>query len=248
MLPRKANSIARELVVNNSKELDITTKEFSYGESADTMIEASETGIKLGWRVKNNTPNTQILYIAASSVLGQVIENGGNTIVPGVTAQSNVVFATGNQLVNGAEYFKIEEIDSDRKIKDFRGFSANSPVQITGLHLKSRKISNGAADDSNYEYPIVAYHVSPFYETKKNEFQLRLLQDSNMNSPQFAVADFLAKKFQALVSQEHVIAIQVNADTELAITASIGAMDSRPQRFWRATRDANKVLAPFRKA
>lgn len=248
----KANSrvmtVAKELAIKNPKELDLVTKEFSYGKDADNMIGASETGIKLGFKVTNDTDAAKVLYLAPSEVLGQTIDVGGQTVLPGGITTSGVVFATGDQAVAGADKFAITELDADRKIADLRGLAKGSAVQIVGMHFKSRVIEAHVAtgpDDSNYENPINAFWVSPFYETDKKTFQLRLLQDSRMNSPQFAYANFLEKNFQALISNEHIIAITVNPRTELTMTVAVGAYDSRPQRFWRATRDANRVLKPY---
>lgn len=268
-------SVTRDLVAKHGDALDIK-REMSYGRTAKTMVEATQTGIKLGWKIINKTGQDQIIYIAPSAVLGYdflslmsgqtaIQDKNGLPIFNSTDANADVrrtdlsaklqisptkfIFVDGKQMLdeeNPDSALTITSTDADKSIDDFVGHASYAPLQITSFHLKSRR-TDGTPDDSNYENPIVAYHFSPFYDTIKEEFNLRVLQDSRMNSPQFAFADFTAKNFPALVSQENIIAIKINDGTELAINAGIGAQASLAQRLYRLTSKANKALHAFRR-
>lgn len=245
------NKVSANLVRNHAGDIDLV-KEFSYGKKAKSMIESTATGIKLGYKIKNDTKKDHVVYVAAMTVLGLSPEIDGKTSLPQGVPGSEVVFSENPQLRVtedtgvDAEEFKITPLNSKREIAQLRGFAATSPVQVTELHMVSRNIANNNPDTTNYNNPIKTYWFTPFYDVEEDEFQLRTLLDSSMNSPQFAEAKFAKNGFNALISNQHVIAIQVNAGTELTVTMGVGAYDARPERFYRKTKAANRVLSSIR--
>lgn len=246
-----ARSIAKDIRSRFSSEVDLkdTGRRYSYGKDQDSMLGADRTGIQAGYKITNDTGVAHTVYISPFTVLGQTVDVGTNTVVPKL-GTTDVLFATGAQLVSGADSFEITELDSEMPITSIRGVAEGGGLQIASLHMKSRGIVAhvaSTADDSNYENPITYYWINPFDKIEKDTYQLRLLQDSYMNSPQFAKVDFLLEERNVLISTEHVVAIKVNPRTELTITVGVGAQNSSPQRFWRDTRDANKVLSGIRR-
>ena len=255
MEKRKINQLAADLVRNHAGEIDLV-REFSYGRKAKSMIEATDTGIKLGYKIINTTSEDKVLYLAPLAVLGlpvdRTIEDPSSpgdylvkSIIPGLP-ESDVLFIENPQLVDKAEKFQITPLNSKREVLQLRGFATTSPVQITSMHMVSRNVANNNPDTTNYQNPIKSFWLAPFYDVEEEEFQLRTLLDSSMNSPQFAEANFVKEKFNAFISNQHVLAIQINAGTELTITAGVGAYDARPERFFRKVSAGNKVLQSIR--
>lgn len=252
------NKVASELVRSHAGDIDIV-REFSYGKKAKSMVEATATGLKLGYKVKNSTTEDKILYLAPLAVLGLPVDRSipdpnspgdflQRSIFPGNIPTSDVLFIENPQLVDGAEEFKVTPLNVKREVLQLRGFASMSAIQVTDMHLVSRNIANNNPDTTNYNNPIKTYWTSPFYDVEEAEFQLRTLLDASMNSPQFAVAKFAEQGFNALISNQHVIAIQINAGTELTVTMNVGAYDSRSERFYRKTKAANRVLGGIRKS
>jgi hypothetical protein len=107
-------------------------------------------------------------------------------------------------------------------------------------------VSDGSADNGNFDNSIESRWVSPFQKMVEDSYTLRDTQHSLMQSTEFTEANFVKSAFQCVLSYEHFLLIQVNAGTELTITVQVGAQDSSAQRFIRNIRKADNLLRPYR--
>lgn len=235
-----ATQKAQDLAKNIST--DLLKREYSYGVNGKSMLSAAATNIKLTWKLKNTLDTDVRIAFVTPNLRGAKPASDFRS--------SDAFFISGDQLIDGGDPTKkltITSLIPDRDIEQFMQFAAFAPTQITQMRLKSRNSASGQADASNYDNVIPVYWTSPFDLDREEIFNLRDVQDSHTESPEFAEAEFLKWNFNLQISMEHYCIIQVNAGTELTITAHIGAHDSRPQRFHREIKKANEALQDFRR-
>lgn len=249
---RKVESVAAHLA--QFPEIVGLDRKYSFGTQGKTFVEEQYSNIKPGFKIQNDTNRDIIvLMIPDNFVLGDVktdaaailARTGADAILAnGVILMADAVGLPGMPGKTGK--VTVSSTDKKYRIDDFLRYVGRNSTQFVKWSLKSRKLSSGIADNSNYENSIESQWWNIFDKVQEDSLTLRDLQNSKMTAPEFAEINFLTTSFNALLSFEHCLKFQVNADTELVITSVVGAQDSAAQRFFRDTKKANQLLLPYR--
>jgi hypothetical protein len=235
---RIANNIGTALIDNHAKEIDLE-REFSYGhDKQKNMLGASKTGQQMAIRFRNASGADKFIFIQPSLTMG-VVSNAERLKQSFGVPYTDVNFTESDP---GEGRVGITALDPEKTIENFRGYTATVPTQLTKLHFKSKTL-DGKPDDSNFDEVVTTFYLSPFQAAKKSTFNLRTLQNSSMQQVQFLELDLLKENFPVIISQEHLLMIKVKANTELTLTMSIGAQDSRPQRLHRKLKAVQNIVS-----
>lgn len=238
-----ANKIGAELAAIGPKVDLGPGRRYSYGPVVKSMIGAHETGVKVGFKIRNTCTEDIIIEMRPDN---HIVKTAGGVFSD---ASVDAEFGDGDIFIEDASTNKkvtVTQVGSGNGIPQFLRYINLNNIQMTAWDMKSRFIADGEAATGNYDNVIKALHVSPFEKTKESVFTLSDLQGQMTFNQQAARANFLKEKFNALLSPEHSIVFQVNAGTELVITAYIGAQDSAAQRFYRDLNMANDSLMALR--
>ena len=249
----------------NAKKLQADTegiKVISFGSKNGTknFIDEVHKSIEFGFQVKNETDKS--IYIAIVAGLG--VFNSGNHVQEfnpaSFMAASDLLTRSGADCVlsDGTIYEKeigdsgvynaVTAItkNSKRKIAEVTKFAAKSPFRFTRFVMSSYK-NDGTPESSNYNNRIKSLWVSPFEDTVEQEFSLRSIVRDKFQAHLLEL-DFQkdAPNLQAIMSDEHIMVIQVNAGTTLNINSYVGAQLSQAQYFYRAASAADNIMRPVR--
>ncbi|MCH2226012.1 MAG: hypothetical protein MK066_14685, partial [Crocinitomicaceae bacterium] len=153
------------------------------------------------------------------------------------------VLLSDGKILTGAsdgEEVRVVSNDSNRNIDNAIRFMAVSPTKFTSLSMQSSLI-DGTPESKNYTTQMKSVFVSPWQKSIDQYLNLRGTQNNQANSPQFAEIDFVAKGFQALISNENFLLFTVKKGTILDLTFSIGHSSSMAQEFYRASKGFDKL-------
>ena len=241
------NQVAARLAAN-APILGILDRNYSFGpkNAGKNFVEEHAKALQVSWKIKNNTANDVVVVLSPffADTEAKITQFGTVSEILTLTG-SDAVFKTGI-IVNGTDDadVTVASTKSGRVIEHLLRYAGQSPLRFTKWSMKSRTVA-GEKESSNYDNTIKSFWVSPFDVPVIDELELRPLQKGDMNfNPDMLDVNFIANNFHAILSREHFIQIQVNAGTELSISAFIGAQDSAPQRFFRDVKKADDVLRP----
>lgn len=241
------NQVAARLAAN-APVLGILDRNYSFGpkNAGKNFVEEHAKALQVSWKIRNNTKDDVVICFSPffANTEAKVTQFGAVSEILTLTG-STAMFATGTIIDGdaGADV-TVASTKSGRVIEHLLRYAGQSPLRFTKWSMKSRTIA-GEKESSNYDNTIKSFWVTPFDVPVIDELELRPLQKGDMNfNPDMLDVNFIANNFHAILSREHFLQIQVNAGTELSISAFIGAQDSAPQRFFRDIKKADDVLRP----
>ena len=232
----------------NAPILGILDRNYSFGpkNAGKNFVDEHAKALQVSWKIRNNTADDVIVLLSTLFSDTDVNTTQFATVSEVLTlTASDAVFKTGT-IVNGDADadVTVSSTKSGRVIEHLLRYAGQSPLRFTKWSMKSRTVA-GEKESSNYDNTIKSFWVSPFDVPVIEELELRPLQKGDMNfNPDMLDVNFIANNFHAILSREHLLQVQVNAGTELSISAFIGAQDSAPQRFFRDIKKADDVLRP----
>lgn len=233
------------LLTANQKALDVVSRKLSFGAKSGThnLIDERDKAVKLAFKVANASAND--VFIALYPMVDST--TAMRALNPSIYA-SKSAFASaigGTPLIDGTVVTDVTctSLDSAIAIETVLRYMAKNPTRITGIKMKSKLISGGAKDSSNYDNKLKTIWMNPLDVNEVRDLPLGPLQIGMSNfNPDMLEVDFLKQGFPVIISDEHAFLFQVNAGTELTMTLAIGAQDSKAQRFWRDIKKADEVL------
>lgn len=245
-------------LAENATKLQVASKEakvVSFGRTNQTenFIDESAKALSLGWNLKNETD--QAVFIAFMPISGSHnLTMFANIDEVKAATGADCIFGEGQiftKSVGGAnKYVTVTSLDSRRDISQFVKYGASTPLRFTKFSMDSKKI-DGSKDDTNFNNRMKSFWFTPLEDTVPVDLDLRPLRQggNNFNTDMMDV-DFITQGggFKAVYSNEHAFVMQLNAGTELTITAFIGAQLSQAQQFYRIISAADSVMAPVRRA
>ncbi len=229
----------------NQKALDVVARNLSFGAKTDTknLIDERDKAIKIAFKVANASASDAFVVLyplidstTAMRALNPSIYPSKATFVSGVG---------GTPLIDGTVITDVTctSLDNAITMEQMMRYIAKNPTRLTGVKMKSKIISSGAKDSSNYDNKFKTIWMNAFDVNEVKDLSLAPLQIGMSNfNPDMLEVDFLKQGFPVVISDEHAFLFQVNAGTELTMTISVGAQDSKAQRFWRNIKKADEVL------
>lgn len=241
---------AEKLAIHREK-LDLT-KRLSYGvqNSATNLIDERAKADKLSWEIANGTSEAKYLVIsslfnnARNNTIFDTVSEMLEACVPGVDASNVWAFKEGLIATEAGTGGTLKAVSKTpgRKINHFLNYLNTVPTRITKMRLKSVNRDN-TPDLGNYDNEIKTIFFSPLAQPVEEQLSLSALVKTNNNfSPNILDVDFVDEAFEMILSNEHFVVIQINSNTVLNMTVSVGAQDSAPQRHWRTLKDADNIL------
>lgn len=251
-LTRSQQIQAQRLAAEGAK-LDVgDNRKYSYGTKAGVknMISESAQAMELSWKITNKTDSDVIFLF--STFFGNDSSNTTQfeTIDELLEATaSDYTFAPGTLILgkgagdvpNGKDLI-VTSLKTGRSISHFLRYAGQSPLRFTRWSLKSKQISTGAKDSSNYDNEIKSFWFSPFDDPQIDYLNLRPLQRPDAFNADLLDIDFLDQNFRMQLDNEHFIQMKVNSNTELTMSVYVGAQDSRSQAFYRFLNKADDVM------
>lgn len=220
----------------------------SYGKGTGTqnLVDEHSKAIELNWTISNTTTTLKTIAI---SPFFDTLKNTTqfNTVAELLAAvKADHALTSGDIVRVDADHaLTADSTNSEQPLKQFLRYIASNPTRIVGLAIRSSKVSTGQPESSNYDLTMRSYYVSPFELPVKRELNLKPLvpTGANFNTDRLNV-NFILQNFQALLSPENILTMQIQPDTALSLTVYVGAQYSRAQEFYRIIRDADNVMRP----
>jgi hypothetical protein len=227
--------------------LDIR-KRLSYGRGTGTqnLIDEHAKAIQLSWTITNTTVTMKTI------ALSSFFDTLKNTTQFGTVAEllteikADAAILDGDVITVDADHKVIAtSTDAERPLEAFLRYFASNPTRLVGMALRSSNATTGAPESSNYDLKMRSYYVSPFDVPKMEELNLAPLvpAGTNFNTDRLNV-NFIIQNFQALLSNENFLTMQINPNTKLSITLYVGAQKSNAQSFYRDIKQADDILRP----
>jgi hypothetical protein len=237
-----ATEVAKELVMNKPKVIDID-RFYSHGPGgAKTFIDEERGSINASMTLTNNAASTDVV-IAIGNVTDSIYADAAEAIA---ALGADYLLSDGTiATVETDKDITAVSNDADRTIDQLIKYIGKNPTRIVRLDLESTDLS-GNADTSNYAQSIKSAWTSPFVKPVEKFLQLRKFQSGNKFQPQFAEVNFLKEGFEVILSNEHFFVFTLKASTEFTMTWEIGMQDSKAQRFYRQVKAADSALANLR--
>lgn len=229
-------------MVADSKTLDAIDRNLSFGSKTDiiNLVDEDPKAKSISFTFANTSAANTVITLAPMISSGSALNPSlYNTKTELLAAAGAGALAYDGALVTDVTCTALDGITMDRLIRHF----AKNPTRITKLTLKSSIASTGAKDTTNFDNKIRTIFMNPFEDNVSRDLPLVSLQKGELNfNPDMMKVDLIDLGFPVVLSSEHLLNLQVNADTKLTVTFHIGAFDSDAQRFWRNIRKADNVI------
>lgn len=239
----------------NSDEIKVVSFDSKTG--TKSFINEKPNATDFGLEIRNDTVKSIFVAIVAGLGAWKVIENvGKQDFFPGSFMDGDDLLSRIGAdcvLADGVLYEDEENNqvvartrNSNRKINELTKYAAKTPFRFTKFVMSSYKASTGTPESSNFNNSIKSLWLSPFEDTVETEFSLRTIVRDRFQA-QLLELDFVkdAPMLKPIMSDEHVMVLQINPDTILNINAHIGARLSNAQYFYRMTKEADKLVRPL---
>lgn len=222
----------------------------SFGNGIKNVIGVRHTGKNIRLRVVNNWSKDATIYLMARNLLGQVLENPSDTLAGEFDFQESFGIPNGipffvsevDESDDVASKLKISALNPGQKLNILGHALSNEPTQISAISMKSFTTSN-VPENTNYGNSLTHYRLSHLEEVKRSSpLNFDAFQNSRDVSTEILKIDLIKNNFNALISQNDVLAFQINAGTRMDITLHIGARLNLSEYFQRQTKAGNEIL------
>jgi hypothetical protein len=127
-------------------------REYSFGPLVKNFVEEERSAIKPGWKIRNATTDDVIILIAApNSIVGNLVDDS-EAILDRLKADA--IFAPGDIFTKGDNKVNVSSTSSKYRIDDFLRSIERNATRFPKWQLKSRKVSTGAPENTNFENSI----------------------------------------------------------------------------------------------
>lgn len=255
--PRTGILTEKEANILQANPNEVKVLSFDSKSGTKSMINEKPNATDFGIEITNNT--NEKVTIAVVSGLG-VWKSGeapgeffqdyfpggfmdGDDLLTRVGA--DCVLADGTLHQVGSDLVSARATNTRRKINELTKYASKAPFRFTRFVMSSYKVT-GEPESTNYNNDMKTLWVSPFEDTVEQTFSLRTIVRDRFQAQNLEL-DFQkdAPNLNPIMSDEHIIVIQVNPKTILNIQAHIGARFSTPQYFYRITKSADEIVRQF---
>ncbi len=213
-------------------------RELSQGPNGGkSMLSEGQANLTFGVSIVN--PTVVDIKVAIGS-LNNVLGLGLDPLLQKVGA--TCLLASGDIFTEGADTATASILDSDKDLDVILSYMQKNPTRMISAAFQSALI-NGTPESSNFSGSIKSVYLTPWENSTPQSLNLAQFLRRDSAASQFMNVDFRAKQFPLIVSEAHVPVFVIKAGTQLAITFNVGVQDSRPQRFWRAIKKSDALLA-----
>ena len=234
---------ATQIATKYGTKTDLTGR-LSYGNGVKNIVGVKNVNTSIRLRIDNGLTTDQTIYLTPALVLGMgyTDETKFNNTVEPLGVPNGVPFNITAVNGIGDEIMTISSLNRDQSIGLLASELNNTPLQIIGMSMRSFNKTTGSGEDSNYSNTVSHYNVSSLRQTRYSDLNLGDFQNSKDVTTSILKVDFLKNNFIAPVSQNDLVAFQVNAGTRIDVTFHIGARDSREERFFRDISSGTEML------
>lgn len=214
----------------------------SFAGGVKNVIGARKTGSTMRFEIVNGTDQNEVIYFAPNVLLG------GNPTGAFINNTQDVqrmpvgsLFSTAAK-GEGATALIIKSLNHGQEKAFLASHFSIEPTQITKLAMRSFAI-DGVPENTNYGNDITGYFLSPYKEPKrKGSLNFSQFQGPKDTSTEMLTVDLVEQNFDALISQQDVFAMTINAKTKMTITMSVGARLSQPELFQRVVKAGSETI------
>lgn len=236
---------------------EVKVLSFDSKSGTKSMINEKPNATDFGIEITNNT-NEKVTIAVVSGLgvwksgegAGEVFQDyfpggfmDGDDLLTRVGA--DCVLADGTLHQVGSDLVSARTTNTRRKINELTKYASKAPFRFTRFVMSSYKVT-GEPESTNYNNDMKTLWVSPFEDTVEQTFSLRTIVRDRFQAQNLEL-DFQkdAPNLNPIMSDEHIIVIQVNPKTILNIQAHIGARFSAPQYFYRITKSADEIVRQY---
>lgn len=256
-----------ELAAARLKALQGRQEMLSFGGGIENSLGIRHTKKSIRLRIENGFDTEQIIYLCPKKLLGEeVVKTTITTAVDEVTGAVRSVDEEKNinvaafGLPSGTPFFVGEIVPDDEegvalglslRIKplspgqnlDHLGSAlAEEETQVVAISMKSFT-EGGQPENTNYGNSLTHYKLSHLKEIERTgDLNFEAFQNSRDVSTEIMKIDLIKNNFNAIITQNDVLAIQVNPKTKMDLTLHLGARFSRSEYFYRQVAAANQTL------
>lgn len=239
---KNAQMVGAVLAKTQPQTIDIA-REFSQGPNGGkSFLSEGSANLTFGINISNPTDVDVKVAIgsATTNVIGLDTDGLLNKVGATCLLASGIIFT---KAVGGDDIDVTASIlDSDKSLAEILAYMQKNPTRFLSAAFQSSLI-NGNPESSNYSGSVKMVYLTPWENTTPLNLNLSQFLKSDSAASQFMNVDFRAKQFPFIVSEAHVPVLTIKKGTQLNITFNVGVQDSRPQRFWRAVKQSDSLLA-----
>lgn len=213
----------------------------SFGNGIKNVVGARHTNKNIRLRVVNDTLNDQVVYLMPSQLLGTPTTNSGAPDVTKFQLPNGVPFFLGT-FTDGGKDLTITTLNLGQVLEHIGNSMTIEPMQVSAISMKSFT-TGGLPENGNYGNSLTHYRLSALEEPKRSTpLNFDAFQNSRDVSTEILKIDLIKNNFEALISQNDVLAFQINKGTKMDITLHLGARLSLSEYFYRQVKAGNEVL------
>ncbi|WP_107037857.1 hypothetical protein [Brumimicrobium mesophilum] len=214
----------------------------SFAGGVKNVIGARKTGSTIRFEVANGTETDEVIYFAPSVLLG------GNPTAGFIDGSQEFQRMPQGSLFSTAakgeapNALTVKSLNHAQEKTFLASHFSIEPTQITKIAMRSFAI-DGVPENTNYGNDITGYFLSPFKEPlRKGSLNFSQFQGPKDTSTEMLTVDLVDQNFDALISQQDVFAMTINAKTKMTITMSVGARLSQPELFHRMVKAGSETI------
>ncbi len=234
-----------EAIAKNLKEKESKQGLLSFGNGIKNVLGVRHTNQNIRLRIINNHLVDKTIYLSPEMLLGVKAFSDGSTVsltdlglpagIPFFEASTFDTETTPNEL-------KISALNPGQNLTVLGTALSNEPTQISAISMKSFTGAN-VPENTNYGNSLTHYKLSHLKEVKRsNPLNFDAFQSSKDVSTEILKIDLIKNNFAAPISQNDVLAFQVNAGTRMDITLHLGARLNQSEYFYRQIKAGSEVL------
>lgn len=255
--PRTGILTEKEANILQANPNEVKVLSFDSKSGTKSMINEKPNATDFGIEITNNTNEKVTIAVVSGLGVWKSSEEPGDSFqdyYPGgfmdgddllTRVGADCVLADGTLHQVGSDLVNARATNTRRKINELTKYASKAPFRFTRFVMSSYKVT-GEPESTNYNNDMKTLWVSPFEDTVEQTFSLRTIVRDRFQAQNLEL-DFQkdAPNLNPIMSDEHVIVIQVNPKTILNIQAHIGARFSTPQYFYRITKSADEIVRQF---
>lgn len=250
-----------ELAAARLKALQGRQEMLSFGGGIENSLGIRHTKKTIRLRIENGFETEQIIYLCPKKLLGEEVVKTNITVekdqatgavtqvlqdvnidVAGFGLPSGTPFFTGLKEIKDGGILQIKALSPGQNLDHLGSALAEEETQVVAISMKSFT-EGGQPENTNYGNSLTHYKLSHLKEIERTgDLNFEAFQNSRDVSTEIMKIDLIKNNFNAIITQNDVLAIQVNPKTKMDLTLHLGARFSRSEYFYRQVAAANQTL------
>jgi len=251
-----------ELAAARLKALQGRQEILSFGGGIENSLGIRHTKKSIRLRIENGFDTEQIIYLCPKKLLGEEVVK--TTITTDVDMSTGAITSVNEEknidvsafgLPSGTPFFvgevpnpkmgadlRIKALSPGQNLHHLGSALAEEETQVVAISMKSFT-EGGQPENTNYGNSLTHYKLSHLKEIERTgDLNFEAFQNSRDVSTEIMKIDLIKNNFNAIITQNDVLAIQVNPNTKMDLTLHLGARFSRSEFFYRQVAAANQTL------